>query len=87
MKIKKGFLLKEIANSYIVVAVGSATKDFDGAITLNSVSAFLWKQLENESTIESLVTALVNEYEVDNETATNDVQEFVKKIQEAGLVE
>jgi hypothetical protein len=87
MKIKKGFLLKEIANNYIVVAVSSAAKNFDGAITLNSVSAFLWKQLENESTIESLVTALVNEYEVDKKTATNDVQDFVKKIQEAGLVE
>ena len=42
MKIKEGFILREVAGNYIVVAVGSAVKQFNGVITLNETGAFLW---------------------------------------------
>ena len=86
MKIKSGLILREVAENYIVVAVGEAVKEFNGLINLNSTGAFLWKILEKGAEEEDLVKALLDEYEIDEETAKNDVSLFVKKIKEAKLV-
>ncbi len=87
MKLKAGFVLRQVAGSYVVVAVGLQTLDFKGMIRLNETGAFLWKQLaENECTEESLVTAMTNEYDVDDNTAASDVGAFVKSLREADLL-
>ncbi len=86
MKIKSGFILREVADNYIVVAVGERAKEFNGLINLNSTGAFLWKQLENGCDEKGLVDALLAEYEIDEATATADVKAFIAKIQEAKLV-
>ena len=87
MKIKKGFILKEIADSFVVVAVGPAVKEFNGAISLNGVGATLWKNLQTDNTIEGLIQALLSEYQVEYDKAKIDVENFVNKLKEANLVE
>ena len=62
MKIKNGFMLYEVAGSYVVVPAGNETLDFNGMVTLNETGAFLWKQLEQACTQEQLVQALLQEY-------------------------
>lgn len=87
MKLKDGFVLRQVAGSYVVVAVGLQTLDFKGMIRLNETGAFLWKQLaENECTEDSLVVAMTNEYDVDNKTAAVDVSAFVQSLREADLL-
>ena len=86
MKIKDGFILREVAGSYLVVAVGNAVKEFGGIVNLNETGAFLWRLLEKSSTESEMVDALLNEYEVDRETAEKDVKAFVQKLTEAKLV-
>ena len=86
MKIKDGFILREVAGSFIVVAVGGAVKDFNGIINLNETGAFLWKILESGATKEELLDKLLAEYDVDEETARKDVDAFINKLQEAKLV-
>ena len=87
MKIKNGFLLREVAGSFVVVAVGDAVKHFNGIINLNETSAFLWKNIEKGLDEQGLIDALVDTYEVDREIATSDVKSFITKLTEAGLVE
>lgn len=86
MKIKDGFILREVAGSYLVVAVGARVKDFNGMINLNETGAFLWKLLEKGATEEEAVAELLKEYDVDEETAKADVKAFVSKLTEAGLL-
>lgn len=86
MKIKDGFILREVAGNYIVVAVGNAVKDFNGVITLNETGSFLWKKLENDATEEELKSALLEEYDVSEEIASRDIGAFIKKLTDAGLV-
>ena len=69
MKIKDGFILREVAGNYIVVAVGEAVKSFNGVINLNETGAFLWKILQTGGDEQSLITALLSEYEVSEEIA------------------
>ena len=86
MKIKYGFILREIAGNFIVIAIGNAVKDFNGVITLNETGAFLWKQLEKGATKEQLLEALLNEYEVDNQVAEQHIDKFIEKLTNAQLL-
>ena len=86
MKIKDGFILREVAGSYIVVAVGSAVKTFNGVINLNQTGAFLWELLQKGAEKEDLVKALLEEYEVDEQTASKDVDLFIERLEQANLI-
>ena len=86
MKIKEGFILREVAGSFIVVAVGEAVKTYNGLITLNETSAFLWNLLVKGATEDEVVGALLGEYEVEKEDAVKGVKSFINKLVEAKLV-
>ena len=87
MKIKEGFLMKEVVGRTIVVPVGGATLDFNGVLTLNETGAFLFSLLsENDMTEEELVSKITDNYEISKEIAAADVSVFIKKISDAGLL-
>jgi hypothetical protein len=87
MKIKDGFMLREIAGTWIVVPIGQRVVEFNGLMTLSETGAVLWKKLEAGSTMDELAAAILDEYDVDEETAMADIQEFVAAVSEKGLIE
>lgn len=88
MKIKQGFLLREIAGSYVVVPMGERVVEFNGLMSLSESGALLWKRLEDETTTEQdLVDLLTSNYEVTENTARTDVIEFLSHINGKGLLE
>ena len=87
MKIKDGYLLRNVANNYIVVAVGEAGIDFNGIITINETGAMLWKFLEDGVSKDELVLKLTEEYEVSKEIAEADVDSFLNIMKEADLLD
>lgn len=87
MKIREGFVLRNIADEYIVMPTGSNISKFDGAVALNEVSAFIFEKLANPMSKDDLVKALVSEYEVDAETAAKDVDALISKFEEWGIIE
>ncbi len=87
MKIKEGFMLREIAGEYIVVPVGKAAVDFNGIVTLNGTGAFLWKQLTTNQNISDLLDAIMKEYQVEEEIAYKDIQDFINTLKKASLLE
>ncbi|MBQ7380754.1 MAG: PqqD family protein [Clostridia bacterium] len=87
MKIKNGFLLREVAGSYVVVATGALTKSFNGIIKLNETGSFLWKNMIASTDKEALISALTAEYDVDRALAEKDVEDFVKTLHDAGVIE
>lgn len=86
MKIADGFVLKTIADTNVVVPVGSNNVSFRAIISLNDSGAFLWNQLKDETDEDSLVSALTTEYDIDEATARADVKEYVDTMQKAGLI-
>ena len=87
MKIKEGFMLKTVADSFVVVPTGANIVDFSAMITLNETGAFLWEALKNDVTEEELTSALMSEYEVDEKTAGEDVAEFVAVLRDKKVIE
>lgn len=86
MKIKEGFLLREVAGETVVIPSGDSL-DLNMMITLNSTGAFLWEKLQADTTEDALVAALLAEYDVDEATAKEAVQAFVEKLKENDIVE
>ena len=86
MKVDKEFVLREIAGDNILVPVGETALDFNGLITLNEVGAFLWNKLQNEITIDELVQEILDEYEVDEDTARKEILEFIGYLQNADII-
>ena len=86
MKVNGNYVLKKVADSYIVVALGGDVVDLNTIISLNDTGAFIWKQLENDTTKETIVSAMLDENEVTEEQAQNDVDAFIEKMTEAGLL-
>ena len=86
MKRNTDFMLRDIAVEVILVPTGAATQQFNGMITLNEVAAFIWKNLDESETKEILVDKIMDEFEVDRETAMRDVIGFVSALYERGLV-
>ena len=88
MTIKKGFVAKEIAGQYVVVALGEASKTFNGIIKLNESAKFIWDMLADGQEKSEVVDALLNEYEgVDKETVEKDFDNFVNTLKGANIIE
>lgn len=86
MKRSSDFLLREVAGTLVIVPVGAAVSVFPGMITLNATGAYIWELLANDQTVETLVAALVEHYEVDAEKARADVESFVEKLKPTGAL-
>lgn len=86
MNLNKDFILRNIAGESILVATGSATQDFNGMITLNEVATFILENIDECETEEVLVEKVLEEFEIDEETAKNDVREFLDQAIKFGIV-
>lgn len=86
MKIKDGYILRQVAGNSIVIAVGDEAVNFNGLITVNGAGTFLWNLLAEGATEEELLAAMRKEYDVDEETAKTDIAEFVDKLKKADLI-
>ena len=85
MKLKDGFLLRQVAGQTVVLPV-SGDLDLNMMITLNDTGAFLWERLQNEIDEVALVAALLEEYDVDEAPAKNSVAAFVTKLNDNGFL-
>ncbi len=86
MKIKNGYTLRGIADSFVVVPTeGDIT--LDGIITLNESGAFLFNLMQNEITKEQLLENMLTEYKIDAATAQKDIEIFLERLNKTGIVE
>lgn len=85
MKLKPGFIMRDIAGETIVVPSGDELK-LNMMITLNGTGKFLWEHLEKGAEVDEMVEAMLSEYEVDEKTARLGVEGFVAKLQEKGFL-
>lgn len=80
MKTNPEFIARDIAGELVLVPVGTAAKNYAGLVTCNEVGAFIWKKLESETSMDGLVSAILDEFEIDEATARKDAEEFVEKL-------
>ena len=87
MKVKTGYLVREIADCHIVVPIGERLIEFKGLMTLNETGSFIWKCLSEDISYSQLLDSILAEYEIDEATAKADLDEFLNVARESGVLE
>ena len=87
MKIKNGFTMRKLVDTWVILPYSKATVSFNGMITLNESGVLLWNMLENGCTRENMAEALTKEYEVSFDEALADVDAFIEKLDKAGCID
>ncbi len=89
MKLKKGFVLREVCGEQVVLGEGLNAVDFGKLLALNETAGWLWKQAQQmgDFSIESLADKLCEEYEVSPEQARQDVAGIISEWQKIGVTE
>ena len=87
IKTKKGFMLRSVAGRHVVVAIGQASVDFNGLITLNDTGAYIWGKLAKGTTYDALLKDMLADYEVDEETAKKGIDGFLDTARGAALLD
>ena len=87
MKIREGFVLRNIVGEHIVMPVGENINKFEGALVLNEVSAFLWESLKAYISKEDLLALLLAEFDVERDVAEKDLDVFLDQLRAQELLE
>lgn len=87
MKIKNGFVLRPLMGSYVVIAVGEASKSFRGMLKLNSTAADVWQGIDKGLSESEICDLLTEKYEADREIIEKDVANSIKNLKEQGFIE
>lgn len=90
MKIKKGFILREMSKEEglsVVVGVGENAEKLNGYLTLNESGALIWKTLSKGATVDDVVSAMLAEYDAPEELIRNDVLLVIEKLKEIGAID
>lgn len=87
MKLKKNFVLRQVAGTWVVLPLAEETVNFSGMLKLNDSGAMLWRELEKGGDRVALTDALTAEYDVSRERAEEDVDAFIDHLLKAGCLE
>ena len=87
MKIKKGFVLNEVAGNNIVVGVGKESDALGGMLTLNASGVFIWNLLQKNRTYDEVVKALLDKYDTTEEDAKKGLDIFLKSARELSMLD
>jgi hypothetical protein len=86
MKIKDGYILKDVANQYVVVPIGNEAINFNGMLRLNKTAKLLFEALNEEKELEDLVLLLKENYDINDEDALRDVKDFLTVLESKNIL-
>ena len=87
MEIKKEMIHRQLAGDDILVPGGSAVLDLNGLFVMTETGAFIWSVLPQAETDEDVVDKMLEEYDVDRETAEKDVKDFLDRLRSYGIID
>ena len=87
MKIKEGFVIRQVMGNHVVIATGAQSKNFHGMVKLNNTAAEIWEHIANGLSEEEICKVMLESYEVEESVLRADVQKTIKSLVAQGFVE
>lgn len=87
MRIKSGYVMRKVGVQYVIVALEKASEAVSRIMKVNETGALIWNGLKEGLTKEQMIDKLMEEYAVEKEEASADVEAFLQLLQEADLLE
>ena len=70
----------------MLVPTGATTQEFNGLITISETAKLIWENMDKVDCFEDLVKMILDEYEIDEETAIRDAHGFISELLRAGFI-
>lgn len=86
MKLMYEFVIQEVAGSFMAVAVGPGSENFRGMIRLNKTGEHIFRCLMQGADDSSIVSSLLEKFEVTEEQARAATDSFLAKLRESGVL-
>ena len=83
---EKELVTRDVAGEEIIVPIKGHVGDLEGVFTLNEVGATIWRLIDGQTTARELAEAVSNEYDVGAAEAEKDVVDFLRSLEDAGLI-
>jgi len=80
MKIKEGYVIRDLGEEIVVVPTGEEAARFNGVISLNATGRLLFETLQEGATKQELIALLQEHYDVSEEQLAQDVEAFLKTL-------
>ena len=87
MKAKQGFILRNVVEEHILMPIDENIGIYKGAVLLNSTSAFVWEKLQQDISRDDLLSAILEEFDIDEATAEKDLDQLLEKLDQMNLIE
>lgn len=84
--IKGAYTLRQIAGEYLAIPISNEAGDDANIVILNPVSQVIWGKLEAGATFNEILDAVVKEFNVEKEEATEDIKDFLENLENSGLL-
>jgi hypothetical protein len=75
-----------IAGEAILIPISKDTQIAGRLFSLNEVGAFIWERIDGQRNLAEIVNAILDEREVTEETAREDLISLVNELQELGAI-
>ena len=86
MKLIPGLLIHHTPDGAVAVPTGDAALVLHGMMKLSSTAAFLLERMENDTTEDALVQALLENYTVEEARARADVSALLAQLKAVGCL-
>ena len=86
MRVKSGFVVREVGGKKYAVATGEAARSFKGMLSLNDVGAAIFNLLQSDTTAELIVKAILEEYDASAEIVSADVDNFIRQLRSIDVI-
>lgn len=86
MKINGEYILREVAGDAILVPVGETALRFNGILALEPVGALIWRDLSTGKDRDQILCDILDQFEIDAQTAGNDLDEFLQQLRSENLL-
>lgn len=87
LKKREDVVTREIAGETILVPIRGKLVDMQKIFCLDPVAAFIWEHLDGRRTLAAVRDAVLDKFDVQQERAEADIQEFVAQLAEADLIQ
>ena len=87
MRAAKGFILRNLVGETVLMPVDDNIGAFNGAVLMNGLSAFIWEKLQASVSREGLLADILKEYDIDEETASEDLDNVLAEMKKLGIIE
>lgn len=83
---KSRFVTREVGNELVIVPLTGNVAKMNALFTLNETGKFIWESISDVQNMDQLVACMVDEFDIDMDTARNDIEIFLTRLEQTLVV-